>query len=90
MKSAALRTGFCSCSWPREGMNNVIIVPDGEESDVSGPIQSIKMDSCVQCAMQGKSVCCRDVLCLAHLEQGPNPSTQGTHPPPLSAGPLGT
>ncbi len=62
-------------------MNNVIIVPDGEESGVSGPIQSIKMDSCVQCAMQGKSVCCRYVLCLAHVEQGPNPLHPG-HPPP--------
>ncbi len=61
---------------------------DREKSGVSGPIQFIKMQSCVQCAMQEKSVCCRDVPCLAHMEQGPDPSTQGICPPPLSAWPL--
>jgi hypothetical protein len=35
--------------------------------------------------MKEKSVCCKNVPCLAHMEQGPDPSTQGTRPPPLSA-----
>jgi hypothetical protein len=53
-----------------------------EKSGVSGSIRSIKMCSCAQCAMQEKSVWCRAVPCLAHVEQEPDPSTQST-PPPL-------
>jgi hypothetical protein len=34
---------------------------------VSGSIHFIKIYSCAQCAMQEKSMCCRDVLCLAHM-----------------------
>ncbi len=48
--------------------------------DVSGPIRSVKMYSCVQCTMQKRSVCCRDVSGLAHMEQGPGPSSLSTHP----------
>jgi hypothetical protein len=44
-----------------------------EKSGVSSSIRSIKMCSCVQCAMQEKSVWCRDILCLAHVEQEPEP-----------------
>ncbi len=33
------------------------------------------------CAMQKRSVCCRNVPCLAHIEQGPDSSTLSTHPP---------
>jgi hypothetical protein len=61
-------------------------VTNGEGSGVSGPIQSIKMYSCVQCAMQEKSVCCRvisDVPCLAIWSRDLTPSTQGTCPPSL-------
>jgi hypothetical protein len=59
----------------------ILYVPDGEKSGVSSPIRSIKMYSCVLCAMQEKSVCCRDVPCLVHTEQGPDPRHPG-HPPP--------
>jgi hypothetical protein len=59
-----------------------------EKLDVSGPIRSIKMCSCVQCAMQEKSVCCRAIPCLAHMEQEPDPLHPGHPPPPLSAWPL--
>ncbi len=31
------------------------------------------MYSCAQCAMQEKSMRCRGVPCLAHMEQGPDP-----------------
>jgi hypothetical protein len=55
-------------------------VPNREES---GVIRSNKMYSCVQCAMQEKSVCCRDVPCLAHMEQGPDPLHPGHLPPSL-------
>ncbi len=51
---------------------NTYLCPS-ERSSVSGSIRSIKMYSCAQCAMQEKSVCCRDVPCLAHMEQGPGP-----------------
>jgi hypothetical protein len=61
-------------------------VPNREESGVSSPIRSNKMYSCVQCARQEKSVCYRDVPCLAHMEQGPDPSTQGTRPLPYLPG----
>jgi hypothetical protein len=57
---------------------------------VSGSIQSTKMYSCAQCAMQDKSVCCRDVPCLAHMEQGPGPLHSEHLPPSLSARVLGT
>ncbi len=42
--------------------------------DVSGPIQSDKMYSYAQCTVQKRSVCCRDVPCLAHIDLS-------THPP---------
>ncbi len=53
-----------------------------EKSGVGGPIRSIKMCSCVLYAMLDKSVCCRDIPCLAHVEQELDP----LHPwhPPLS------
>jgi hypothetical protein len=41
--------------------------------DVSDPIRSIKMYSYAQCAMQERLVCCGDVPCLAHMEQGSGP-----------------
>jgi hypothetical protein len=59
---------------------------DGKRSGVSGPIRSVKIYSCAQCTMQKKSVCCRDVPCLAHMEQGPGPSTLSTHHPPYLPG----
>ncbi len=40
------------------------------------------MYSYAQCTMQKRSVCCRDVPCLAQMEQGPGPSTLSTYPPP--------
>jgi hypothetical protein len=40
------------------------------------------MCSCVQCAMQRKSVCWRAMACLAHLEQGPDPLHPGQPPSP--------
>jgi hypothetical protein len=58
------------------------LCPTEEKSDISGPIRSIKMSSCVQCAMQRKSLCWRAMTCLAHMEQGPGPLHPG-HPPPL-------
>jgi hypothetical protein len=61
-------------------------VSDGEGSCVSGSIQSIKMYSCAQCAMQEKSMCCRDVPCLAHLEQGPDPLQPEPLPLPYQPG----
>jgi hypothetical protein len=36
--------------------------------------------------MQKRSVYCRDVPCLAHMEQGPGPSTLSTHPSPYLSG----
>jgi hypothetical protein len=59
----------------------IITVSDGKRPGVSGPIRSVKMYRCVQCTMQKRSVCCRDVPCLAHTEQGPGPSSLSTHPP---------
>jgi hypothetical protein len=67
-------------------LHDVVSVSDGKRSGVSGSIQSIKMYSCAQCAMQEKSVCCRDVPCSAHMEQGPGPSTLSTSPPPYLPG----
>jgi hypothetical protein len=66
------------------------IVPDREKSGVSGPIRSIKMCSCVQCAMQEESVCCRNIPCLAHVEQKPDPLHPGVPTPLVSAWPLET
>ncbi len=43
------------------------------------------MYSCAQCAMQEKSVCCRDVPYLARMEQGPGPLHPEHLPPSLSA-----
>jgi hypothetical protein len=57
------------------------LYPTEKKSGVSGSIRSTKMYSCAQCAMQEESVCCRDVPCLAHMEQGPGPSTLNTCPP---------
>jgi hypothetical protein len=57
-----------------------------KKSGVSGSIRSTKMYSCAQCAMQEESVCCRDVPCMAHMEQGPGPSTLNTYPPPYLPG----
>jgi hypothetical protein len=63
---------------------------DIKRSSVSGPIQSVKMYSCAQCTIQEKSVCCRDVPCLAHMEQGPGPLHPRHLPPSLSARVMGT
>ena len=62
-----------------------LTVSDGESPDVSGPIQSIKMYSHAQCTMQKRSVCCRDVPCLAHVELGSGPLHPEHLPPSLSA-----
>jgi hypothetical protein len=60
----------------------IISVIDRKRPDVSGPIQSIKMYSYVQCTMQGRSVCCGDVPCLAHMELGSVPLHPEHLPPP--------
>ncbi len=57
---------------------------------VSSSIQTTKMYCCAQFAMQEKSVCCRDVPCLAHMEQEPGPLHPEHLPPSLSAWVLGT
>ncbi len=61
------------------------LFPMEKKSGVSASIRATKMYSCAQGAMQEKSVCCRDVPCLAHMEQGPSPSNLNTYPPSLSA-----
>jgi hypothetical protein len=48
------------------------------------------MYSYAQCTMQERSVCCRDVPCLAHMEQGPGPLHPQHLPPSLSAWVMGT
>jgi hypothetical protein len=64
---------------------------DRERSDVSGPIQSMKMYSNAQCTMQERLVCCRDVPCLAHMEQGSGPlHPEHLPPPPYLSGGMGT
>ncbi len=65
-------------------------VSDREGLGVSGSIRSIKMYSFAQCAMQEKSMYCRDVPCLAHMEHGPDPLRPEHLPPSLSAWVLGT
>jgi hypothetical protein len=60
-------------------------VTDKGRSDVSSPIRSIKMYSYAQCTMQERSVCCRDVPCLAHLELGSGPLHTKHQTPSLSA-----
>ncbi len=57
-------------------------VLDRERSDVSGPIQSIKMYSCAQCTMQERLVRCGNVLCLAIWSRDLAPSTLSTYPSP--------
>jgi hypothetical protein len=49
------------------------------------PIRSIKMYSHAQCTMQERSVCCRVVPCLAHMELGSGPLLPEHLPPSLSA-----
>jgi hypothetical protein len=61
-----------------------------KKSGVGSSIRSTKMYSCAQCAMQEKSVCCRDVPCLAHMEQGPGPLHPEHLPASLSAWVQGT
>jgi hypothetical protein len=66
------------------------IVADRKRSGISGPIRSVKMYSYAQCTMQKRSVCCRDVPCLDHMDEGPGP-LHPEHPlPSLSAWVLGT
>jgi hypothetical protein len=60
-------------------------VSDRERSDVSSPIRFIKMYSYAQCTMQERIVCCRDVPCLAQMEQGSGPLHPEHLPPSLSA-----
>jgi hypothetical protein len=43
------------------------------------------MYSYAQCTMQERSVCCRDVPCLAHMELGSGPLHPEHLPPSLSA-----
>jgi hypothetical protein len=62
-----------------------LLCPTEEKSDVSGPIRSIKMCSCVQCVMQRKPMCWRAMTCLAKMEQGPVPPPPRA-PPPLLPG----
>ncbi len=84
---------FCSmCLDTKQSFQYVVTVTDGKRPGVSGPIGSVKIYSYAQCTTQKRSVCCRDVPYLAHMEQGPGPSTLSTHPPPpsLSAWVLGT
>jgi hypothetical protein len=59
-----------------------ITVSDGKRPDVSRPIRYVKMYSYAQCTMQERSMCCRDVPCLAHMEQGPGPLHPEHLPPP--------
>jgi hypothetical protein len=66
------------------------VCPTEKKSDVSGSIRSTKVYSHAQCAMQERSVCCRDVPCLAHMEQGPGPLHPEHLPPSLSAWVMGT
>ncbi len=85
----------CMCLWwPSMKMScvhfilrylNILSVSDRERPDVSGPIRSIKMYSYAQCTMQERSVCCRDVPCLAHMELGSGPFHPEHLPPSLSA-----
>ncbi len=55
---------------------------DRDRPNVSGPIRSIKMYSYAQCAVQERLVCCGDVPCLAHMEQGSGP-LYSEHLPPF-------
>ncbi len=57
---------------------------------VRSTIRYTKMYSCAQCTMQKRSVCCRDVPCLAYMEQRPGPLHPEHLPPSLSAWVLGT
>jgi hypothetical protein len=61
------------------------IVSGRERPDVSGPIRSIEMYSYDQCTIQERLVCCGDVPCLAHMEQGSGPLHSGHPPLSLSA-----
>jgi hypothetical protein len=56
-----------------------------ERPNVSGPIRSIKMYSYALCTMQERLVCCGDVPCLAHMEQGSGPLHSEHLPLSLSA-----
>jgi hypothetical protein len=56
-----------------EAPSKLLIVTDRERPNVSGPIRSIKMYSYAQCTVQERLVCCGDVPCLAHMEQGSDP-----------------
>jgi hypothetical protein len=55
------------------------------EANVSGLIRSIKMYSYAQCTMQERLVCCGDVPCVAHMEQGSGPLNSEHLPLSLSA-----
>ncbi len=65
-------------------------VSDRERSDVSGSIRSIRMYSYAQSTMQERLVCCRDVPCLVHMEQGSGPLHLSTFPPPYLPEVMGT
>ncbi len=71
-------------------MASIDSVSDGERPDVSGPVRSIKMYSHAQCTMQERSVCSRDVPCLAHMELGSVPLHPAPTPPPYLPGVMGT
>jgi hypothetical protein len=66
------------------------LYPTEKKSGVSGSFRSTKMYSCAQCAMQKRSMCCRDVPCLTHMEQGTGPLHPEHLPPSFSAWVLGT
>jgi hypothetical protein len=57
-----------------------VTVSDRERPNVSGPLRSIKIYSYAQCTVQERLVCCGDVPCLAHMEQGSGP-LHSEHPP---------
>ncbi len=67
-------------------VDSILPVTDSERPDISGPIRSIKMYSYAQCTVQERLVCGADVPCLAHMEQGSDPSTLSTYPPPPGLG----
>jgi hypothetical protein len=82
------RCWFCKRKKDRKEME--VSVADEKRSGVSGPIWTAKMYNCAQCTMQERSVCGRDVPCLAHMEQGPGPLHPEHLSPSLSAWVLGT
>jgi hypothetical protein len=61
-------------------------VSDGKRSGVSGSIRTIKMYSCAKCAMQERSMCCRDVPVWPIWSRDLASSTLSTSPLPYLPG----